>query len=82
MWLVEHDRCWTSDRLAKRGMDHLERCPLCDQHEETISHMLVSCIFERQVWLGLLGDVGLHESVPQSREVSFEAWWHLSSQQV
>jgi hypothetical protein len=32
--------------------------------------------------MGLLGEVGLHELVPQPSEVSFEAWWHLSSQQV
>jgi hypothetical protein len=31
MWLVEHNRCWTTDRLAKRGMDHPKHCPLCDQ---------------------------------------------------
>jgi hypothetical protein len=52
------------------------------QHEETISHLLVSCVFVRQVWMRLLGEVGLHELVPQPSEVSFEAWWHLSSQRV
>jgi hypothetical protein len=31
MWLVEHNRCWTTDRLAKRGMDHPEHFSLCDQ---------------------------------------------------
>jgi hypothetical protein len=24
MWLVEHNKCWTADRLARRGMDHLD----------------------------------------------------------
>jgi hypothetical protein len=32
MWLVELNICWTSDKLTKCGMDHLERWPLCDQH--------------------------------------------------
>jgi hypothetical protein len=97
-WLVEHNRCWTSDRLARRGMDHPERCPLCGQHDETINHLLVSCVFTRQVWAGLFREVGLQELVPQQvglfREVGlqelvpqqteevFEAWWHLSSQRV
>jgi hypothetical protein len=81
MWLVEHNRCWTSDRLAKRGLDHLERCPLCDQHEETINHLLVTCVFARQVWSGLLVAIRLRELVPQPRVSSFEAWWLASSQQ-
>jgi hypothetical protein len=25
-------------------------CTLCDQEEETIQHILVSCVFTRQVW--------------------------------
>jgi hypothetical protein len=28
--LVEHDQCWTAGKLAKRGLDHPEHCPLCD----------------------------------------------------
>jgi hypothetical protein len=72
MWLVEHDRCWTADRLAKRGMDHPEQCPLCDQHDESINHLLASCVFVRQFWDGLLRDAGLQHLVPQQNEVSFE----------
>jgi hypothetical protein len=30
LWLVAHNKCWTTDRLAKRGMNHPVRCPLCD----------------------------------------------------
>jgi hypothetical protein len=82
MWLVEHNRCWTSDKLAKRGMDHPERCPLCDQHEETINHLLTACVFARQVWTGLLQAVGLQELVPQQNDTVFEDWWRHSSQQV
>jgi hypothetical protein len=48
MWLVAHDRCWTVDWLARRGLPHPEQCPLCDQEEETINHLLVSCVFTRQ----------------------------------
>jgi hypothetical protein len=31
---------------------------MCDQQDETISHLLTSCAFARQVWLGLLQRVG------------------------
>jgi hypothetical protein len=80
MWLVEHDRCWTADKLAKRGMDHPEQCPLCDQHDESINHLLASCVFARQLWDGLLSAAGLQHLVPQPYEMSFEDWWQISSQ--
>ena len=30
MWLAAHDRCWTADRLARKGLPHPAKCPLCD----------------------------------------------------
>jgi hypothetical protein len=81
MWLVQHNRCWTTDTLARRSMDHQDCCPLCDQQEETINHLLLSCVFARQFWGGLLRAAQLQELVPQA-EASFEEWWRLSSQRV
>jgi hypothetical protein len=54
MWLVRHNRCWTSDRFAKCIMDHPDHCSLCDQQEENINHLLLSCVFVRQFWNCLL----------------------------
>ncbi|WVZ81073.1 hypothetical protein U9M48_028497 [Paspalum notatum var. saurae] len=31
IWLAINNRCWTSDRLAKRGLPHQPACPFCDQ---------------------------------------------------
>jgi hypothetical protein len=78
---VEHNRCWTADKLEKRGMDHPEQCPLCDQQAETINHLLVSCVFARQVWAVLLQPVGMLELVTQMTEV-FEDWWRTSTLRV
>jgi hypothetical protein len=39
IWLVAHNRCWTADRLAKKGLNHPHRCPLCDQEDETLNHL-------------------------------------------
>uniref|UniRef100_A0A8I6XZ35 Reverse transcriptase zinc-binding domain-containing protein n=1 Tax=Hordeum vulgare subsp. vulgare TaxID=112509 RepID=A0A8I6XZ35_HORVV len=49
-WLAKLDRCWTADRLARRGLQHPPRCPLCDQEPETMHHLLLACPFSRQVW--------------------------------
>jgi hypothetical protein len=35
IWLALKGRIWTADRLAKRGLQHPDACPLCDQAQET-----------------------------------------------
>ena len=42
LWLAIRNRCWTANRLAKRGLSHPDQCPLCDREDETIQHLLVS----------------------------------------
>lgn len=37
VWLACQDRCWTGERLARRGLQHPPRCPLCDQSTETMT---------------------------------------------
>jgi len=54
-----------SDRLAKRGLPHLAVCPHCDQAEETVQHILVACVFSRQVWAVILHKLGLGSLAPQ-----------------
>jgi hypothetical protein len=71
MWLVAHKRVWTADRLQRRGMDHPERCPLCDQDQETLNHMLLGCVFAREFWFKLLLLVNLQHLAHQSCERGF-----------
>ena len=59
MWLVAHNRCWTADRLLQRGLPHPAHCPLCDQADETINHLLVPAIFAREFWFLLLQRLSL-----------------------
>jgi len=51
-----HKKSWTADRLARKGLisNHPAASPLCDQTEETIDHLLVSCVFSLQVWFAIL----------------------------
>uniref|UniRef100_A0A0A9AHW6 Reverse transcriptase zinc-binding domain-containing protein n=1 Tax=Arundo donax TaxID=35708 RepID=A0A0A9AHW6_ARUDO len=65
IWLVAHNRCWTTDRLAQHGLPHPNHCSLCDQEEETINHLLISCVFTRQFWFLLLQQFGLAALAPQ-----------------
>lgn len=79
LWLVAHNRCWTADRLARRGLDHPPICPLCDQEEETLDHLLVSCVFSRIFWFQLLRTFDLHRLAPQFGSTSFISWWEEAS---
>ena len=82
MWTVAHKKCWTADRLAKKGLSHPAACPLCDQDGETIDHLLVSCVFSRQVWFNVLRNLALQVLEPHSGERSFEDWWASTSSRV
>jgi hypothetical protein len=64
IWLAAHNRCWTTDRLAKRGLNHPEKCLLRDQVEETLDHLLVACSFLRIFWYQLFWKFGLHSLPP------------------
>jgi len=75
MCLVAHNKCWTADRLARRGLPRLECCPLCDQEEETVNHLLVECVFAREFWFLLLRQVGLQALSPQPTDNNFLDWW-------
>jgi len=75
IWLVVHNRCWTAGRLAKRGLPHPEVCPLCDQAEETISHLLVGCVFARQVWVSIFQLLGIVQLAPDLSVGRFSGWW-------
>jgi hypothetical protein len=74
LWLAAHKKCWTTDHLARHGMNHPDRCPLCDQEEETIDHLLISCVFARRFWFTFLGKVNLQGNSPQPEDTSFFEW--------
>jgi hypothetical protein len=75
LWLAAHKRCWTADRLAKRGLDHPSKCPLCNQEAETLNYLLVSCVFSREFWFKLPRQLGLQYLAPQPGLPSFMLWW-------
>jgi hypothetical protein len=75
MWLVAHRKVWTTDRLHERGMHHPERCPLCDQDQETLDH-IIGCVFAREFWFKLL-QVNLQLLAPQSEDSAFLEWWRM-----
>ena len=60
---------------CEAGMPKHEQCPLCDQEEENINHLLTSCVFTRQFRYIFLRQVGLHSLAPQPSDQFFNTWW-------
>lgn len=56
IWLAIRNRCWTADRLQKKGLPHPAQCPLCDQEGETVQHLLT--------FVSLLDNFGLTSYSP------------------
>ena len=54
----------------------------CDQSDETIDHLLVSCVFSQQVWFTILQGFGSQDLTPQKVEPSFEEWWDNINKRV
>lgn len=73
LWLVALNRCWTADCLRSRGPSHPARCPLCDQCDEMIDHLLVACSESRQLWWIALSAIGHSECLPLNVH-SFHSW--------
>lgn len=74
IWLAFINHCWTSDRLAKRGLPHPDACPFCDQ-EKTMQHLLVGCVFSRQIWFSIFQSLHLSALVPTTSDFRFSSWW-------
>jgi hypothetical protein len=79
MWLVAHNKCWTADRLEKRGLPHPDHCLMRDQEPETINHLLISCSFAREFWHHFFSQIGLQALSPQPSDSSFYDWWERIS---
>ena len=62
------------DRLAKRGLQHTPICPLCDQQPEDGEHLLVRCVYARELWFLVLQKLGLPQLTPTS-DASTAQWW-------
>ncbi|TVU02441.1 hypothetical protein EJB05_52059, partial [Eragrostis curvula] len=82
LWLAILNRCWTADRLERHGLQHADRCLLCDQKEETVQHILTDCVFARDVWFRALGKVGLQRVAPGQEDTVLCEWWRRAARRV
>ena len=53
MWLVINDALLTNHARMKRGMAHSDLCALCNQHCETVLHILRDFNLGRNLWTSI-----------------------------
>jgi hypothetical protein len=71
VWLVLLQRCYRRYRL---GLQTDNSCALCSQGPELVDHLMVQCVFSREVWFLTLRRCGWEALMP-STELSFTGWW-------
>lgn len=74
IWLAFQQCCWISDLLEKRGIDNHSPCPFCVQELKMTNHILLDCVFARQVWHRILSAPSWHDLTP-ARGSSLQVWW-------
>jgi hypothetical protein len=73
-WLALHKRLWTVACRKRHGLQVNDDCALCGQSAKTVDHLLLGCVFTRQLWHALLASLGLETLVPEAEE-NIAHWW-------
>jgi hypothetical protein len=81
VWLVLLRRCWMMDRWYRRGLHADNSCGLCLQELELVDHLMVQCVFSREVWFLTLRRCGWEILTPSTVH-TFGGWWVECQKQV
>ncbi|OEL32988.1 hypothetical protein BAE44_0005993, partial [Dichanthelium oligosanthes] len=73
-WLALQNRCWTSGRLFRHGLRTDASRALCYQLDESVDHLLLHCIYSREVWFTVLCRSGWQRLTPSPPD-SLSTWW-------
>ncbi|WVZ95337.1 hypothetical protein U9M48_041118 [Paspalum notatum var. saurae] len=80
-WLAAQDRCWTSERRRRHGLQDSDVCVLCDQEVESINHLLLSCSFSLELWFAVFRRLSWEALMPGLGD-SLMDWWSLARKKV
>lgn len=75
VWLTTQYRLWTSDGHARHGLQDLpSACYTCLQDEDNVNHILVQCVYAREVWHTSFDTLQLNVLCPATTD-TFTDWW-------
>ena len=58
LWTIMQNKLPTRDRLANIEIASSDRCSICLNHQETVSHLFFECEYSQQVWTLVMEGVG------------------------
>lgn len=75
-WLAVQQKVLTADKLAMRNWPCSPICSLCDQEQETVSHICIYCPFTKEVWQQV--KLWRQEEIfkQPTPEISIRDWWN------
>lgn len=73
VWKLLHDILPTFFNLNHRGISVATNCPLCNENEETMTHLFLICSFARACWHG--STLAIHSS--NYSNTSIQQWLTL-----
>lgn len=73
LWLALRRRHWTAERRRRHGLEAHDDCFMCDQHAETLDHIIVHCPFARQLWTEITSALGV--TLQQQPTGTMLEWW-------
>ena len=73
-WLALKKRILTSDRLTRLNIAPPFKCVLCEEHEESVDHLFVTCAFAFQCWCFILSKLNYYIPFPNNLWDLFQAW--------
>ncbi|OVA12342.1 Reverse transcriptase zinc-binding domain [Macleaya cordata] len=76
IWSVFQNAIPTMDNLRRRGMVVRNRCWLCKQQEETVSHLFIHCSMARSIWQYFLRPFKV-EWVTTTSIMDHFFWWKM-----
>jgi hypothetical protein len=77
-WLALQGKLWTSDRRVRHGLqDVVSTCYTCLQEVDTVRHVLVGCVYARQVWHRCFMLMGMEVPMPTETD-NLQDWWALA----
>ena len=56
-WKILHDSLPVFASLNRRGILTANKCLMCDEEEETVTHLFILCPFARVVWHGFILEI-------------------------
>ena len=75
MWTIAHGQILTLDNLMLRGRTLANRCCVCCCNEESVDHLLISCLVAHSLWMYMLWLFGIDWVMRSVADLLF-CWYH------